>query len=291
MSFEDVMTAVGRWMIATEALAATGAELTLAERRDAGDPDVTAALCAVSAAAGLPTLDELAPPQRNTVAALIRMCLRQAQDLIDNPGRPPGWTFTHPDILTGWGRGSMLVPGILAAAAPQFTDIRSFLDVGTGVGLLAIAAARTWPAATITGIDIWEPALQIATENVKAAGLADRVTVRRQDVTSVDETDSYDCAWFPTLFVSEPVLDAAVPRLARSLRPGGWLVLGRMAPPPDPVAQATSALRTIRGGGTDFDSARLASALEAAGCTNVTTLPRTGPAPMDYTVGQRPLLA
>ena len=120
MSFQDVMTAVGRWMVATEALAATGAELTLAERRDAGDPDVTAALRAVSAAAGLPALDELAPPQRDTVAALIRMCLRQAQDLIDDPGRPPGWTFTHPDILMGWGRGSMLVPGILTAAAPQF---------------------------------------------------------------------------------------------------------------------------------------------------------------------------
>lgn len=287
MSFEDVMTAVGRWMVATEALAATGAELTLAERRDAGDPDVTAALRAVSAAAGLPRLDELAPPQREMVAALIRMCLRQAQDLVDDPGRPPGWTFTHPDILRGWGRGSMVVPGILAAAAPQFTNVRSFLDVGTGVGLLAIAAARTWPAATITGIDIWEPALQIAAENVKAAGLADRVAVRREDVTSLDEAGRYDCIWFPTFFVSEPVLDAAVPRLVRSLRPGGWLVLGRMSSPPDSVAQAASALRTIRGGGADFGAPRLASALEAAGCANVTTLPRTGPAPMEYIIGQR----
>src|SRR5215470_10531298 len=288
MSFEDVMTAVGRWMVATEALAATGAELTLAERGDAGDPDVTAALRAVSAAAGLPALGELAPPQRDTVAALIRMCLRQAQDLIDDPGRPPGWTFTHPDILAGWGRGSMLVPGILATAAPQFTDVRSFLDVGTGVGLLAIAAARIWPAATVTGIDIWEPSLEIAAGNIKAAGLADRITVRRADVTSIDEAGSYDCAWFPTFFVSEPVLDAAVPRLVRSLRPGGWLVLGRMAPPPDPVAQAASKLRTIRGGGADFTAARLASALKAAGCADVGALPRTGPAPMEFIVGQRP---
>jgi hypothetical protein len=84
------------------------------------------------------------------------------------------------------------------------------------------------------------------------------------------------------------VLDAAVPRLVRSLRPGGWLVLGRMAPPPDPVAQAASALRTIRGGGADFTALRLASALAAAGCTGVSTLPRTGPAPMEFIVGQRP---
>ena len=165
-------------------------------------------------------------------------------------------------------------PGLLAAAAPQFAGVQSFLDVGTGVGLLAIAAARTWPAAAVTGIDIWEPALEMAAGNITAAGLADRVTVRRADVTSLDEVGSYDCAWFPTFFVREPVLDAAVPRLVRALRPGGWLVLGRMAPPPDPVAQAASALRTIRGGGADFATPRLVSALEAAGCAE-----RRGPAP------------
>jgi len=285
--FEDVMAAVGRWMVATEALAAAGAELALAGPQDGGDPDVTAAVRGVSAAAGLPPLGELAPPQREIVAALIRMCLRQAQDLVDDPGRPPGWTFTHPDILAGWGRGSAMVPGLLAAA-PQFTEVRSFLDVGTGVGLLAIAAARTWPAAAVTGIDIWEPALEMAAGNITAAGLADRVTVRRADVTSIDEAESYDCAWFPTFFVSEPVLDAAVPRLVRALRPGGWLVLGRMAPPPDPVAQAASALRTIRGGGADFAAPRLVSALEAAGCADAGALPRTGPAPMEFIAGQRP---
>jgi hypothetical protein len=75
---------------------------------------------------------------------------------------------------------------------------------------------------------------------------------------------------------------------ARAGLPGGWLVLGRMAPPPDPVAQAASALRTIRGGGADFAAPRLASALEAAGCASVGALPRTGPAPMEFIVGQRP---
>jgi hypothetical protein len=179
MSFEDVMTAVGRWMVATEALAAAGAELALTGPQNGGDPDVSAAVRRVSAAAGLPPLGELPPPQREIVAALIRMCLCQAQDLVDDPGRPPGWTYLHPDILTGWGRGSAMVPGLLAAAAPQFAEVRSFLDVGTGVGLLAIAAARTWPAAAVTGIDIWEPSLEIAAGNIKAAGLTDRVTVRR----------------------------------------------------------------------------------------------------------------
>ena len=288
MPFEEVMSAVSRWMVATEALAATGAELSLTGQQDAGDPEVSAALRAVSQAAGLPRLDTLAPPQREMVAAVIRMCLRQAQDLVDDPGRPPGWTFSHPDILAGWGRGSMVVPAALAAAVPELAHVTAFLDVGTGVGLLAIAAARTWPSARIAGIDTWEPALKIAAANVSAAGLADRISLRQQDVAAVDETAGYDCVWFPTFFVTEPVLDAAVPRLVRSLMAGGWLVLGRMATPADPLAEATAALRTIRGGGSDFGAARLASALETAGCANVRTLPRTGPAPMEYVIGQRP---
>ncbi len=287
MSFEDLMTAVGRWMVATEALAAVGAELALASQPEPGHPEIAGALRGVSAAAGLSSLDELAPPQREMVTGLVRMCLRQAQDLVDDPGRPPGWTFTDPDILAGWGRGSMMVPGALTAALPELAGIRSFLDVGTGIGLLAVAAARTWPMATVTGIDVWDPALRMAAANVESAGLGDRVVVRRQDVTDVDEADSYDCVWFPTFFVTEVALEAAVPRLLRSLRKDGWLVLGRMAPPPDPLAEAVTTLRTVRGGGADFDNKRLSAALADAGCTNISTLPRSGPAPLEYVVGQR----
>ena len=69
---------------------------------------------------------------------------------------------------------------------------------------------------------------------------------------------------------------------------GGWLVLGRMAPPPDPLAQATFALRTMRGGGAEFDTKSLITRLETAGCTAVRVLPRRGPAPLEYVIGQRP---
>src|SRR5262249_8737456 len=149
-------------------------------------------------------------------------------------------------------------------------------------------AARTWPQASVTGIEIWEPALRMAADNIRAAGLEDRVTVREQNVSDLNDPDTYDCAWFPTFFVNEPVLDAALPRVIRSLRPGGWLVLGRMAAPPDPVAEAAFVLKTIRGGGCDFDIKRLTSALEAAGCAGVRALPRQGPAPLEYVIGQRP---
>ena len=288
MPFEDVMTTVSRWLVAAEALAAVGAELSLLQAPERGHPEVTGALQAVSAAAGLPDLGELPPPQREMLMGLIRMGLHQAADLLDDPGRPPGWTFTDPAILQGWGRGSAMIPGALAAAAPELAGVRSFLDVGTGIGLLAIAAAGVWPQAAVVGIDIWGPSLDAAGANVRAAGLADRITIRNEDVTALDDVDAYDCAWFPTFFVAEAVFEAAMPRLYRAVRPGGWLVLGRMAPPPDPIAQAVFALRTIRSGGAEFDTKRLITSLETAGCTAVRVLPRQGSAPLEYVIGQRP---
>jgi SAM-dependent methyltransferase len=288
MSFEEVMSVVNRWLVATEALAALGAELALTQAPEPGHPDVVRALGAVSTAAGLPSLDQLPPPQRDMLAGLIRMSVRQAQDLLDNPGRAPGWTFTHPDILAGWGRGSMLVPPAMVAGIPEIAQVQSFLDVGTGIGLLAVGAARTWPQASVTGLDVWPPSLRIAAENVAAAGLADRITLREQDVAALDDEQVYDCAWFPTFFVTESVLAEATPRLVRSLQPGGWLVLGRMAPPTEPLAEATSALRTTLTGGMTFDAKQLAAVLETSGCTGIRVVPRRGPAPLEYVIGQRP---
>jgi predicted O-methyltransferase YrrM len=286
MAFEDVMAAAGRWLTATEALAAVGAELSLADSAEPADPDISRALRAVSAAAGLPDLGQLPPPQRDVVIAMARMCLRQSLDLLDDPARSPGWTFTDPAIMDGWGRGSMMVPGAVTAAVPELAGTTSFLDVGTGVGLLAVAAARTWPNAAVTGIDIWEPALKLAEANVARAGLTDRITLRAQDVTSLDDEDRYDLAWFPTFFVSEQVLTSALPRLLRAIRPGGRLILGRMATPPDPLAAATTALRTIRGGGADFGTAQLTAALEAAGWTGITIAAKP-PSPLEYVIAKR----
>jgi SAM-dependent methyltransferase len=281
------MGTVGRWLVTTEALAALGAELELAGT-DGGPTDVMGALGAVSAAAALPALDQLPPPERQMIIGLVRMTLRQALDLVDDPGRAPGWTYRDPAILEGWGRGSMVVPAAIASAAPELATVRSFLDIGTGIGLLAVAAAGVWPEATIVGIDVWPTSLEAAADNIRRANLEARVTLRNQDVSTLDDLDRYDCAWFPTFFVTDAVLDAAVPRLLRAMRPEGWLVLGRMAPPPDPLAEAVSALRSIRSGGADFDAKRLLAALESAGFTNAHVVPRRGPAPMEYVIGQRP---
>jgi 2-polyprenyl-3-methyl-5-hydroxy-6-metoxy-1,4-benzoquinol methylase len=287
MAFEDVMGIVSRWSVATEALAALGAELTLKQSGEAAPPEIAAALSAVSVAAGLGDLDELAPQQQAIVAALVRLTLRQATDVLDHPAREAGWTYTDPVILDGWGRGSGMVP-MLIAANPELREVSSFLDVGTGVGLLAVAAAGVWPTATIVGIDTWDPSLERARANVTQGGVDDRVTLRKQNVVDLEDDDQYDCIWVPTFFLTEVALTEALPKLMRAARPGGWIVLGRFAPPPDPVADATVKLRTIRGGGFELEAKRAVELLDHAGCSSVHAAPRMGPAPMELILGQKP---
>ncbi len=61
----------------------------------------------------------------------------------------------------------------------------SFLDVGTGTGILAIAAAKLFPEARIEACDTDEMAVAIARENAAANGVLDQVEFR---VGSVEES-------------------------------------------------------------------------------------------------------
>jgi ribosomal protein L11 methyltransferase len=60
----------------------------------------------------------------------------------------------------------------------------SFLDVGTGTGILAIAAAKMFPDARIEACDTDAEAIGIAKENARLNGVGDQITFR---VGTVDE--------------------------------------------------------------------------------------------------------
>jgi tRNA A58 N-methylase Trm61 len=156
------------------------------------------------------------------------------------------------------------------------------------VGWLAVSAANVWPKATVVGIDVWEPALERARTNVHEAGLDDRVTLRNQDVTALDDVDAYDCAWVPTFFIPEDALTAGLSKIARAVRHGGWIVLGRFEPPPNPLAQATTTLRTIRSGGSILDVKRSTELLGGMGCTSIRELERSATIPIGFVIGQKP---
>ena len=158
-----------------EALAALGAQLSLRRQGAAADPAIAALLERVTGQIdpeGLAGLDEA---QEAILSNYIRTFFRQALDLLENPARPSGWTYEDPLILQTIGQASRLAVermDMLKSEYPAMARVLStpgaFLDVGAGVGWLAIQAAKTWPQMRVTGLDIFEPALKLAAENVAA---------------------------------------------------------------------------------------------------------------------------
>ena len=241
----------------------------------------------------LPHLDDLAPEHRQALSGFLTSVFRQAADLIDHPERPPGWTFDDPAVLQATGRASMSVAAVLAQVAPSLDGLArslagegSFCDVGTGTGWLAIAAARHWPVARVTGIDIHDVALRLAEKNVADAGLSDRVSLRRLDVRDLD--GQHDLVWLPAPFLPAELMPTALAATRRCLRAGGWLAVGIYGGPPDPIAQELADLRTIRSGGYPWTAADLAHAMSSAGFVHSHEVDRTWNTPVRLIVGQSP---
>jgi len=81
----------------------------------------------------------------------------------------------------------------LQAIEKHFTG-GSFLDVGTGTGILAIAAAKLFPEARIEACDTDEMAVAIARENAVANGVADQIDLRAGSVEQSTASADLVCA-------------------------------------------------------------------------------------------------
>lgn len=115
----------------------------------------------------------------------------------------------------------------LKRTGARFANI---IDVGTGTGLLAFAAARLWPHARVIASDIDHVAVQVAEENAAANGIP--VGTRRGAVELVTAAGlahprlrrraPYDLVIANIL--AGPLIDLA-PVLSSAIKPGGSLIL------------------------------------------------------------------
>lgn len=186
-----------------------------------------------------------------------------------------GWTPADPVLLQAAGDVSAGFPALLDTwLMPRLTGLdarlaapgAAFLDVGTGVAAMAIEMARRWPTLRILGLDRWPPALELARENIRQAGLAPRIELRAQAAQELAEEGRFDLAWVPGAFIPAAELPPVLAACRRALRPGGWLLLAYM--------DAGSAMERLRaaclGGATLRDPGAL---LAAAGLRDVALLP------------------
>ena len=152
-----------------------------------------------------------------------------------HPGTPlPGQTCLRIEAGQAFGTGHhATTSGCLSALDALATAGRAFsnaLDLGTGSGLLALAIAKTWPAAHIIASDIDPISIEVTAENIEvndavvgtgpgeialtvADGMADPVLAARTP---------YDL--IAANILAGPLI-AMAPAIAPAIAPGGTLLL------------------------------------------------------------------
>jgi SAM-dependent methyltransferase len=223
-------------------------------------------------------------PLRATMAGEIRSHLMQPLALLDSARASApkgGWSHTDPALLEAQGQASGVLPVMIKTAiAPQLGDLSArlarpgarFLDIGTGVGALAIAACRTFPELHVVGVDAYDVPLALARDNVERAGLRDRLELRKLPIEELRDEATYACAWLPAFFIAPKTLPAAIARVAASLEPGGWLLMGVLGAG-DPKQRAVAELVGDAWGGPTPPIAAAEQLLRDAGLREVRTLP------------------
>ncbi|WP_433358384.1 SAM-dependent methyltransferase [Micromonospora saelicesensis] len=225
------------------------------------------------------------PTGRSAVQARLSSLRQAVAAAAQEPsgGGGAGWAQVDDEVLLHQGRASAATGRALATrVVPELaglaqrldsTDAR-VLDVGTGVAALAVALARALPRVSVVGIDVLQRALDLARgELAEARDVADRISLRRQDVAEVAEPGGYDLVWVPAPFLPQQTLALALPRLVQALRPGGWLVAGTNPPAGDPLRAAVDRWNAVRNGGNAFDADRMAEVLAGAGLGEVRRFP------------------
>ena len=101
----------------------------------------------------------------------------------------------------------------------------AILDLATGTADFALAAARRFPAARVTGLDLTPAMLAIGARKVTAAGLAERIALLAGDAAALPFADAaFDVALCAFGFRNFSDISASLGEVARILREGGRLV-------------------------------------------------------------------
>jgi protein-L-isoaspartate O-methyltransferase len=258
-----------------------------------GTPELRRSAEAVLDALGI-SLDPGAVPgiDRAGVAGQAAAPLLQTSALLT---RGELWVDQPDEAIIAQGRASaqgaaaferLGLPFLAGLAEALATPGARMLDVGTGVAALAASYAELFPELTVVGIDVLPRVLALAEDLLRTSPVADRVVLREQDVSGLSEEATYVLAWLPAPFVPEEAVRAGVPRIVRSLVPGGWLVVGHGKFAGEPLDDALTRFKTVSYGGTPLTNEQAQTLLGDVGLVDVATVQTPVGAPA-ITVGRR----
>lgn len=293
MSYPDLLAKTLEFAKSAQLMGALAAELRLRQIGEEGDPRVRDAIHAVLAEFKPGLLDDLEPYQVSAIIGRLTAAFQDTLEFINAPGQASGWNYTDPAILQERGRGSRSIAQNFANLARERPEMEAalangdFLDIGTGVGWLAIEAARLWPDMRIVGIDVWEPSLKLAETNISEEGLRDRITLRRQSASDIDDQSAFDVIWLPGPFLPKDVFIAALPRVHSALRPKGFLIIAGVSNASDALSQSLTDLQIIRSGGYPWRADELTGQLRNAGFSDIEHI-QSGAANSSQIMARRP---
>lgn len=177
---------------------------------------------------------------------------------------------------------------MLAAALAKEAPAHKVLDIAAGHGMFGIAVARHNPGAHIYAAD-WPKVLEVAQENAREAGVADRHHLIPGSAFDTTFGEGYDLALI-TNFLHHFDRDTCTTFLRKvhaSLAPGGRAAILEFVPNPDrvtPPMPASFSLIMLAStpAGDAYTFAELASMAQAAGFSRV--IPSDAPIPPEQLV-------
>lgn len=116
------------------------------------------------------------------------------------------------------------------------------LDIAAGHGLFGITLAQRFPEAQIVALD-WAAVLEVAQENARKAGVADRYTKLPGSAFEVDFGEGFDVVLVTNFFhhFDPPTCEQLMKKIHSALAPGGRCVTLEFVPNEDRVSPPMSA--------------------------------------------------
>ena len=138
------------------------------------------------------------------------------------------------------------LPPVLDRFLAEMSDLKPnhIVDLGCGPGVGTLELAKRFPNASVTGIDINQPALDLAAERAEAAGLAEQTTFAQAsfDQGIADAAAPADLLWASMSMHHTEDPAAALAHACAAVAPGGRIALAEFGPPVKMLPESAEAV-------------------------------------------------